>query len=280
MQQLFKTILIPVDFTVNTECAINKGLEMANPDGFVIHLLHIVKPSFGIIGLGKVLKDEKDIDAETKLAQWKESIEDYQPLAKVCCSIECGASIQQVIIDRAFELHPDLIVLGKQSSHSWMPMLNTVVPSAIAKETGCAVLTVKPGSLHNRIRKVVVAVNDNIAAPKMEAIAALCRNNRIQIYLVTFVNGSHVPEDFSAHSLLSVYQWLKTVLHCPVEYAVLHGSNRARAILEFAEKAGADMVLLNPDYETRIGWPDRHISDVISPASRVQVLTVGPAIHS
>jgi nucleotide-binding universal stress UspA family protein len=280
MQQLFKTILIPVDFTVNTEIAISKALEMANSDGFMMHLLHIVKPSFAIKALGKSLKDEKEIDAETKLTQWKESIEDYQPLGQVCWSIESGTSIQQVIIDRSFELQPDLIVLGKQSSHSWLPMLNTVVPSTIAKETGCAVLTVKPGSLHNRIRKVVVAVNDNIAAPKMEAIAALCRNNRIQIYLVTFVNGSHVPQDFSANSLLTVYQWLKTVLHCPVEYAVLHGNNRARAILEFAERARADMVLLNPDYETKIGWPDRHISDVISPASKVQVLTVGPAIHS
>ncbi|HWJ93066.1 MAG TPA: hypothetical protein VNR87_18260, partial [Flavisolibacter sp.] len=188
--------------------------------------------------------------------------------------------VQETIIDTSMELHPDLVVLGKQSSHSWFPMLNTVVPSAISKETGSAVLTVKPGSLHNKIRKVVVAVNDDVAAPKMEAIAALCRNNRIQILLVTFVNGSHVPEDFSASALLTVYQWLKTVLHCQVEYAVLHGHNRAKAILEFAEKSKADMLLLNPDYETKIGWPARHISDVISPASKVQVLTVGPTIHS
>jgi nucleotide-binding universal stress UspA family protein len=280
MHQLFRTILIPVDFTVNTEIAINKALEMANPDGASMHLLHIVKPSMAIIGLGMGLRREKDVDAETKLHQWTESIEEVHHGIRVSWSIDSGSSIQQVIIDRSMELHPDLIVLGKQSSHSWMPMLNTVVPSAIAKETGCAVLTVKPGSLHNKVRKVVVAINDDIAAPKMEAIAALCRSNRIQIFLVTFVNGAHVPQDFSAASLLTVYQWLKTVLRCQVEYAVLHGNNRAKAILEFAEKMRADMLLLNPDYETKIGWPDRHISDIISPASKVQVLTVGPAIHS
>ena len=37
----FKTILVPVDFSINTEVAINKAVEVADKDGANIHLLHI-----------------------------------------------------------------------------------------------------------------------------------------------------------------------------------------------------------------------------------------------
>jgi hypothetical protein len=44
--------------------------------------------------------------------------------------------------------------------------------------------------------------------------------------------------------------------------------------LQFAEKYDADILLLHNGAETKIGWPGKHIPDVIPPASKVQVLTV------
>ncbi|HET7898016.1 MAG TPA: hypothetical protein VFL47_10110, partial [Flavisolibacter sp.] len=68
-----------------------------------------------------------------------------------------------------------------------------------------------------------------------------------------------------------------TSLRCPVEYAVVHGSNKAKAILQYAEKTGADILLVQPEKETKIGWGDRHISDVLPRGSKMQVLAVAPA---
>jgi hypothetical protein len=108
----------------------------------------------------------------------------------------------------------------------------------------------------------------------MEAIAALCKINRLKVHLVSFMTGENVPVQFSSSALLKLYQWLKDTLHCQVEYTVLHNDNKARAVLLYAEKVNADMLLVNPVSETRIGWMNRHISDVLSPDSKVQVLTV------
>jgi hypothetical protein len=64
---------------------------------------------------------------------------------------------------------------------------------------------------------------------------------------------------------------------CKVEYAVLGKGNKARSILKYAEQMNADMILLNAETESRIGWWDRHISDVLPPGSKMQVLAIQPA---
>jgi hypothetical protein len=171
----------------------------------------------------------------------------------------------------------DLIIIGKNCHHSWFPFLNTVIPTKIVQQTGIAVLTAKPGSIYNKIRTVVVPIAGEATKNKMEALSLICRKFKIKIYLVTFMSNDNKPSDFNASALLKMYQWLKTSIHYPVEYAVLHGHNKAKAILNFAEKINADILLVHPESETKIGWMNRHISDMLPPASKVQVLTVVPS---
>lgn len=277
MQDLFKTIVVPIDFSLNTEVAICKALEIADGSGTTFHLLHIRQhlPDINLRRREEALRHD---DAEKKLQQWQESIEDYLPAATVIRWVVCGSSVQQAIIDKAIEVNADLIVIGKKTNHSWFPFLNTVFPSHVAKAANCAVLTVKPGSLHKKIKNVVVPISEDMPLQKMKAIVALCRKNRIRIFLVTFSTKAHVPENEAASSLLKVFQWLKNSVPCQVEYAVLHGQNKVKSILRFAELNNADILLLYSETETKIGWPDKHISDVLPPASKVQVLTVGTAM--
>ena len=44
MSSLFKSILIPVDFSANTEVAVNQAIELACTNGSTIHLLHVIRP--------------------------------------------------------------------------------------------------------------------------------------------------------------------------------------------------------------------------------------------
>lgn len=277
MQEFFKTILIPTDLTLNTEVAICKALEIADAEAVHIHLVHVLKPSLFDMGLSVTGETKEIAQIERKLLEWKNSIEECMPYAEVTYWIIPSSSVYRTIVTKAKELKVNLVVIGKKSSHIWFPFLNTVTPDALARETESAVLTVKPGSLHNKIKKVVVPVTDNVPHQKMNVLAALCKKNNVKIFLVTFINKDNVPEDFSASSLLKVYQWLKTSLHCPVEYAVLHGQNKAKAMLSYAQKNNADILLVHPETETKIGWPGNHIYDVLPPASKVQVLSVKPA---
>ena len=76
----FKTILVPVDFSVNTEVAVKKALVLAD-ETTTIHLLHVQKNDkngLSNLSLGFVTDDtqgSEKLDSKTKMAQWKESIE-------------------------------------------------------------------------------------------------------------------------------------------------------------------------------------------------------------
>lgn len=277
----FSTILVPVDFSINSELAINKALELADPKAATIHLVHVLDHAFFSLASAKVKKLSRSNDwidykeAEKMMNHWRDLMLGRMPGVEVMNWIIPAASIQQAIAAKARELQSDLVIIGKNANHSWFPFLNTVTPSELAELSGTAVLTVKPGSLHNRIRTVVVPVTDQLTQNKIDVIAALCKKCKMKVYLVTFINGSHVPDGFSASPLLQVYQLLKNTLHCTVEYTVLHGSNKARCIVDYAEKINADVLLVHPESETRIGW-NRHISDVLPSQSKVQVLAVHP----
>jgi nucleotide-binding universal stress UspA family protein len=278
----FKTILVPIDFSVNTEVAINKALELADKETATIHLVHLLpRARFGFLSVDnkKMTYAGKDFLPATGMIQKKEKqILETTSNIKVHCWIFQSVSVQEGIEEKVRQLKPDVVIIGKKSNHSWLPFLNTVIPNQLAKATGSAVLTVKPGALNCTIKTIVVPVTDDLPVHKMETIAALCKQNRINIHLVTFSNEEDSPASFSASALLKWYQWLKESLHCPVEYAVLNGGNKARAIMKYGEKMNADVLLVDPYSETKLGWMNKHISDVLPASSKVQVLAVHKTI--
>jgi nucleotide-binding universal stress UspA family protein len=281
MNTSFESILIPVDLSINTELSVKKALELSDR-GTIIHLLHVQSyPTALIPGAAKQYftnaTDRSEI--ENCLRQWKSAIDESELGVEVCTWVIPGASIQEAIEKKATQLAVDLIIISKNSHHSWFPFLNTVDSSRVVQNTGIPVLTVKPGSFHNKIRKVIVPVSANSVQDKMEIIASICKKFKVHIYLVTIMGNHSEPLGFYATSLLQLYKWVKTSIGCPVEYSVLKGRNKARAILNYAEKINADILLLYPETETRIGWMNTQISDVLPPSTKVEIFTVQP-LHS
>jgi nucleotide-binding universal stress UspA family protein len=267
----FKKILIPVDFTLNTDVAINKALELIDEDS-IVHLLH-VKTSVHL------LKKQQHPDYERKLKQWKDAIEENHSSVIVQLSVKKSTSVQNAIKEKAEAMNADLIVIGQTAVHSWLPVLKTVLPMRLAASTNIPVLTVKPGALHNKIKTVIVPVTGEIPEIKIYALEQLCKKTILNIHLVTFADAKNLLPEISASALLKLYQLLKAKLHCPVEYAVTNGRNKAKAILQYAKKNNADILLVYPKKETQLSWWNQHIPDVLPADSKVQVLAVQPVAH-
>jgi nucleotide-binding universal stress UspA family protein len=272
MSPSFKNILIPVDFTVNTEVAINKTLELVSDEGSSIHLFHVSRTPFSFN------QDSHGLSVK-KMCQWKESIKDYYPGLSVNIWTSKSISVQRAIRNKAKEIGADLVVIGQTSTHNWFPALKTVLPMRLATSTNIPVLTVKPGALHNKPKTIIVPIADEIPDFKVNALELLCKKNRLNVHLVTFVNDRNVLPEISASTLLKVYQSLKAKLRCPVEYSVINGVNKAKALLQYAEKNNADILLVYPKKETRLSWWNQHIPDVLPADSKMQILAVQPTIN-
>ncbi len=279
---MFRNILLPVDFGLNTEMAVKKAVELSGTADTTIYLYHVQKPKFSVISFfsslwsnTSVLKSFVTDELHFKLVQWKELIEMNYPDIKVIVSVDHSMHVQKSIVQKAKEIKADLVIIGKHSYHKWFTFLNTVSPNKISKRTGFPVLTFKPGSLYTKIRSIVVPIGPVIPQKKVDLIVALKQKFRITIHLVTVLSKKKNADDFSAYSLLETYKFLKDAVQCPLNHEVLHGENVAQSSFDYAQSIKADILLVEPESETKLSsFPKKHIIDELKPNSKLQILAI------
>lgn len=267
MPASFVNILIPVDFTINTEFAVKNALVLADLHHAMIHLFHVEN---------KAPYEQPDRFSESsliRLLQIKENIQESSDTIQVEIHITSGGTIQNQIIKKANELKSDLIIMGKHNNNNWLAFLNTTNSSLIARKTNAAVLNIRMGTVLNKIRSVVIPIRSFVPASKIALLPALTRKQRPVIHLIIGQdrNGSAVnPKVFS-----DTYRTLSTNLNYPVNYKMITNNNYAKNIMKYAIEVDADIIIVNPFDETAISsFRGKHFNDM--PNLKFNVLTVSP----
>ena len=268
----FNKILVPVDFSINTEIAIKKAAGLVGGGEAILHLLHVVKP-------GKLAKHQfRQWVVEKELEQLKETIKTSHPAIKVKIHVLRGHSVQRLVLDCAAMLKPDLIIIGKQNNRRRWSIFPRISPDVIAKKSDCPVLTVKPGSSESRTRVIVIPIRDFLPERKLEWGVLLAKRYKAQIHLLAIQDHPEPREWALPQVFLKAYHHLREHLHQPIEYSASGRHSPAKATLNYAERIMADMILVNPETESGVagftGW--RHISDLVGKDSKIQVLDVEP----
>jgi nucleotide-binding universal stress UspA family protein len=263
----FLNILIPVDFTINTEFAIKNAQVLADPANAVIHLFHVENKA------PHERPDTYSISNEIKLLQIKEKIHESSEMIRVEIHLVSGGTVQSRIIKKAIELKSDLIIIGKHNYNNWLTFLNTTNSSIIAKKTNCAVLNIRMGTVLNKIRSVVMPIRSFVPIRKMELLPALTRKQRPIIHLITVQDLQGRAVDTKVFT--DTYRNLSRDLHYPVNHKMITGNNYAKKIMKYAMDVEADIIMVNPFDETAISsfW-GMHFNDM--PYLKFNVLTVSP----
>lgn len=277
----FKNILIPVDFSINTEIAVKKAIELAKGNDTIVHLLHVVPAIFSVLPVETFFPDDSfrnnnEVDrAGRKLVQWKNSIIEMFP--DICIEIHLmkGYFIQQQITRLAKRIHPQLIIVGKHHHHNWFNFLNTVSPNKLAKITHCPVLIVRTGMLNGKIRSIVFPVQTFVPAQKIDMLITLATRYRAKVFLVILVNPSNEAPTPLYNAFIDTYRLLTTSINRPVDYEMVAETNVVKASIDFAESIKADMVLISPEPESRISLlTETQVSEVVKNQSRKNALHV------
>jgi nucleotide-binding universal stress UspA family protein len=272
MAAAFDKILIPVDFSLNTEIAVKKAMALIGTGPAVIHLLHVIRPG------GKAVGQFRSWMAEKDLLEWKGNIRKEHPELTVKVHILRGHSVQGTIIECARMLNPDLIIIGKHNSRQRFTFFRRLSPDVLAKKSNCPVLTAKPGSIDSRTRIIVLLIRDFLPERKLEWAVLLAKKYRAQVHLLAIRDDTSPKEGLLSQVFLKAYHHLREKLHHPIEYSAITRHHPARAALNYAELIMADMILVNPETESGMSSLTgfRHISDLLTRDSKIQVLDVEP----
>jgi nucleotide-binding universal stress UspA family protein len=252
----FKNILVPVDFSINTACAIENALSLCDQQNTVIHLLHVTLDRWTVFAydLNTAFTLPGDDNKrqhqgiKTKLAHLQASIHQQWPDVRVETIIKSASNVQVGILETAHTVEPDLIVIGKHNFHNRIGFLNAVNSSYVARETKAAVLNVVPGTLLSKIKSIVLPLRSFLPGRKLSLLPALTRKQKPTIHLVTMQTKNPNPVDSKV--FIDTYRRLSQVFNYPVNHKVVYGNNTAKNIVKYANDIEADLVLLNPFDET------------------------------
>jgi len=261
----FNKVLIPVDFSPNTDLAIKKTLGLIGDDRSEVHLVHMVRS-------GNTLLAEK---LAKEMAYWGQRVKEGHAGLQVSTHLIQGYFLERELTAFAGHLQPDLIVIGRQSGrNTWRPF-RRISPSRLARRTTCPVLSVQPEEMERRMKIIVIPVGDQMHERKLEWGIMLARRYKAQIHLLAVKEGGHDGQTQGV--FLRTYHHLRESLRHPVEFSASMQPDPAKAILGYAERVKADLILVNPETESRLGgirWP-WHGHEVAENDRGIQVLEIG-----
>src|SRR5690349_19621338 len=190
VQGTLKNILIPIDFSINTETVFEKIIALIEPCNSVIHLLHVVKPlpkrdqrALFVFQNNVTCEDEET--QRIKLSELKQNLFKSLPSLKVNIHVVKGKSVQQHITEKSIELNAELIVIVKKRRQKLFASTHSVNTTLIVKETNAAVMIVNPHAIPNKIKSIVLPVNTSVPERNLELLAALTGKNKPVVHLVT-----------------------------------------------------------------------------------------------
>ena len=283
----FDTIFVPVDFSVNTDTAIEKAAAICAHRG-CIHLFHVQQTNQSLQGYltrtlfgysRKALLHTRQM-LSLKLEEIKNRIVNQRPDIIACSWLDFGQPVEQAIIKKVIHLRADLVIIGKNKPHPFRPYISAIIPCRVANQSGVAVLTVKPGSRGTAIKTVVITIGKQYPDEKVKLLRALHTTKSLKIRLVSFRKAKQGPS-VSNESLIQTLRALKQLSPFPIEYDVLNGNNTGMELFRFCQTVSANMLIAQAGNEMKVkGWLNRYIADVLPADSSTQILAVSPHTNS
>lgn len=245
MAIVFGKILVPVDFSANTEAAVRKAVELAGEEKSLIHLFHVER------GL-------TTLEAKLKLNLIKSVTEAKWPSVGVMVHVDGGRSVRAGIIRMSGSIAPDLIVIGKRDRERRFSFSHAISPQYLAKMTRVPVLTVKPGNADQKIKTIIIPVKDVVPERKLEIARAIAQRYRSQVHLVT------TGKALSSRAFVNTYRELREYLGQRVAYYADARRNLTEATASYAKSVMADLIITDPEMDGKF----------LNRDSRVQILDV------
>jgi glycine betaine transporter len=139
-----KNILVPSDFSEQSEKAATAACALAAKTGATVHLLHAYVIPVESVGIALTVSQKyvEQFVQESK-AQLQELVAKLCPNASVGPLLVESGDPREVIVHKARDLHAELIVMGTHGRRGLIHALMGSVAESVARSAPCSVLVVR-----------------------------------------------------------------------------------------------------------------------------------------
>lgn len=279
MNKLFNNILVPVEFSKQTNQVVSQAVMIANHFRCDLHLMFVENG-----GMADAEKDLVQALTEGELADYE--VEMMELKASILPQLEEGLQLitamrrgsrEQHVTSYSLQHAIDLIIVEKPRSILPMRFSRSFNINRISKKAGCPVLTVKGTANLEAIRNIVLPVDAHLPLRKVMFASYLARHFNARIHLIALSEPGEEDKVENKVYLYKTYQLLRENTNLTVECHTVHGGNIADTTLEYARQINADLIVVNPGKEMLLsGFVNRLFARLLFNESRIPVMTVAP----
>lgn len=254
--QDFKKILALIDFSPVSIHTADEAALIASKFNSELHLLHVSPDSASpYLSLpGPKFFGNAEADKELyRLNKYKlEKIKIYleKRFSLSVQTHEEKGSLLEIVKNCIHSLQINLVVVGASKKTGLKEIIFGSVANSIIRLVKTEVLCIYPESNCKKLKKIVIPVGEFIPKRKIRLAYELARKFAANIHLITLGrNVNRNGENYNA--LMSTYRYIRDLTNIPIECKTVPGNNIAEAAVRYAEKMGADIILINPGSESK-----------------------------
>lgn len=244
-----KNILIPINFSDNSENAIRTGIAMCNRHGSVLHLLYIKEQNNFAIPPGKNSQLLRIIlEAETELQNTLESqAKTIQRDHHINCFYHTAeGSFNPTVATIARDFYCDLIIIEKaRNSQSFNFLKNNSVYKLLSEVT-CPILSVPPLKTQSDFKKILLPVRPlHKGLQKLEIALPIISKNNSNVLLFGFVRQN--KQDHDSEIINELIQKAKLLMRkdrINFEKEIKLTEDTAREVIGKAVEKKSDLIII------------------------------------
>jgi len=261
MESNFRKILTLIDHTEASLHAAEEAALIASKFDAELQLLHIspyesskslIKSKLLFFNVPVIEEEEYYLKIE-KLERLKKRLEKRFGILITC--FENRGDFMKVLKSHVKDFSVDLTVLGTKK-RSWLKEIffeNKV--NSVIGALSCDVLCVSSGSQTETLKKIVVPVGRSIPRKEIGIAYEFAKKFAGRIYLIALNASEKQLSDQSTKTLIASYRYLKDLTNIPIECCTVNGTNLASATMHYAQRVGADLILINEGSESYFKKP-------------------------
>lgn len=256
--QLFDKIMVPVDFSLLSEIALNRAIGIAvKCNSTEIHLVtvndlsavgYLMTPETGL-ALSFPSINDQEILLREKIIELGNSISKNYKI-KVAGEVLPG-DIVQVINDYVSSHNINLVVMATAKTTGFLEFIFGSNAQRITSRVGCPVLTMEVHTLAGSVQKIIFPVEDFYPENKLQYAIELAQLFNAEIHLLCLSEKSSSPV-YNTHSIITNIVEIFEEKKIRYKAKAAEGKNITEAILQYAEIESIDLILVNPGEESKL----------------------------
>ena len=275
-----KTILMPTDFSETGLLALNYAAEMAQLFKAKLHLLHVIDVPDYVFNIpeAQVHFVKQPSLEEITSRKIEEIATDIRRKFNLEVISMCSTGrIPTEIISYAEEQKTDIIVMGTHGAKGLDEYFLGSNAFRVVERASCPVITVQRKSGTGSFKEIVLPIDNLLhSREKTEYTVALAKHFNARIHILGLLEVEE-PEEIAKFNL-KLDSVEDSVKKAGLQYIrkIVHGNNLGLAAVEYSETAGADLIAILEDAESKLGGIGLFAKQIVN-HSRIPVLSIKPS---